>query len=64
MKLNDWLLGIACVIGLSATLGWISERDARVAMADRQVMCQINQHGSIHLIPCRLVQSYLAEVSL
>ena len=30
----------------------------------RQVMCEIKQYESVHLMPCRLIDSYLAEVQL
>lgn len=30
----------------------------------RIVMCEIQQYDSVHLMPCKIVDSYLAEISL
>lgn len=30
----------------------------------RIVMCQVQQYESVHLMPCKIVDSYLAEVTL
>lgn len=30
----------------------------------RVVMCEIRQYESVHLMPCRILSSYLAEISL
>ena len=64
MKLNDWVIGGLVVVSLSTTLGWIAEHDERVAMMDREVMCELTRYESVHVLPCRIVGEYLAVVNL
>jgi hypothetical protein len=64
MKLNNWVIGGLVVVSFLTTLGWIAEHDERVAMMDREVMCQVTRYENTHILPCRIVGEYLAVVSL
>ena len=61
MTFKDWV--IVFVVSLAVMIGAGLIRDYRQPEA-KAVMCQIEQHGSTHLLPCKLVASYLAEISL
>jgi hypothetical protein len=58
MKLTNWLLGGTFVMSFLILCSLLNNPD------ERAVMCEIQQNGNLHVMPCRLVASYLAEVTL
>lgn len=61
--MNKSLNVVTCLLLICSAYFVVSKVDEMAGKDDRQVMCQINQHGSTHLMPCRLIASYLAEVT-
>ena len=60
MKLLYWLQAIACLAVIFAAYAVVDDTHED----ERMVSCEIMQNGEVHVMPCRLVASYLAEVKL
>lgn len=62
MKFNliDWLLGMAAIAVFFAALAVINDtkKDERI------ISCEITQNGNVHVMPCRILSSYIMAVSL
>jgi hypothetical protein len=57
---------ITCFALIISAYFVVSKVDEYVNRNDRQVMCQITQgtDKQVHIMPCRLIASYLAEVRI
>ena len=63
-KIVDFILVLTFVLGCTAG-GMIDQLlDAQDEVKPKSVMCEIKQDESVHVMPCKILSSYLAEISL